>query len=92
MYFATTLTSSKVTLELSKRGVTPVILQLIILTPSHFHPKSSELIILFFIVRLVQFLQALTLFILQSVISILSQYHIEALELASKIVLYNVIL
>ena len=76
----------------SKNGVTPVILQFSTLTPLLFQQKSSEFITESFMVRLEQFLQALTLFILQLIMSILSQYHIEALEFASNMVLYNVTL
>ena len=76
----------------SKNGVTLVILVFSTLTPLLFQQKSSEFITESFMVRLEQFLQALTLFILQLIISILSQYHIEALEFASNIVLYKVTL
>ena len=75
-----------VILEQSKNDVTPLNLQLIILTPLHFHPKFSEFIMQSFKVRLEQFLQALILLILQLIISIFSQYHIDESEFTSKVV------
>ena len=92
-YFATTSHPSRVAFEQSSNGVTvaPLILQFINLILSHFQAKSSDSIIESLITKFVQFLQALTLYMLQFVNSILLQYQIDALEVASKIV-FNILI